>query len=67
LGSEPYSIIVDIDASGDMEIKTDTELIAAYGGGNDDGEGNKSESRNFSSIGILPSRTKIDDKPMGLK
>jgi len=66
LGSEPYSVIVDIDQSGNMEVQTDTELIAEYGGGKDDGGGDKNESRDFSSIGILPSRTKIDNKPMGL-
>ena len=68
LGSEPYSVIVDIDASGNLEVRTDTELIAAYGGGNDDDNSDKSsknESARFSSINIIPSTTRIDKKPMG--
>jgi len=68
LGSEPYSVIVDIDASGNLEVKTDTELIAQYGGGNDhDGGGDKNESSKFSSVNIIPSSTRIDNKPMGIK
>lgn len=69
MGSEPYSVIVDIDANGNLEVNTDTELIAAYGGGKDDDGGDdkgKTGQTDFRSIGIItPSTTRIDKKPMG--
>jgi len=69
MGSEPYSVIVDIDINGGLEVTTDTELIAEYGGGKDDDGGEDDESKNESdrmrSINIIPSTTRIDEKPMG--
>lgn len=70
MGSEPYSVIVDIDNDGNLEVTTDTELIAEYGGGKDDdggGDDTKNESSKFSTIKIVPSSTRIDKKPMGCR
>lgn len=69
LGSPPYSVIVDIDENGTIELKTDTELIEAYGKGNDDDDNDddKGESTNYSSIYIGSKTTRLDNKPMGLK
>ncbi|HRI32855.1 MAG TPA: MBL fold metallo-hydrolase [Saprospiraceae bacterium] len=62
LGSKPYSVIIDIDDNGNIEIKTDEELIETYGKGNDDGEDGGAENTN---IYVKPQTTRIDDKPMG--
>lgn len=68
LGSKPYSLIVDIDEEGALEITTDEELIATYGKGNDDDEnddGGKTESDPYRNIYIGSQTTRLDDKPMG--
>lgn len=65
LGKEPCSVIVDIDENGNLEINTDTELIEAYGKGNDDGGGDDNKSNARSTVFIVPQTTRIDKKPMG--
>jgi competence protein ComEC len=69
LGSGPYSVIVDIDENGNPEINTDTELIDAYGKGNDDdggGDNEKSQKKtDYSSIYVGSQSTRLDEKPMG--
>ena len=61
LGSEPYSIIVDIDENGNVEINVERELIEAYGKKDDD-DSSSNESTNFY---IGSQTTRIDKKPMG--
>ena len=63
LGSKPYSVIVDIDEDGNIELKTDEELIETYGKGNDDDGGeNEAEDK---KIHMTPQTSRIDRKPMG--
>jgi competence protein ComEC len=59
LGANTESVIIDIDSHGNIEVKTDKELVEAYGK-SDDGDGDK--GRNI-YIGSQTSR--IDNKPMG--
>jgi beta-lactamase superfamily II metal-dependent hydrolase len=61
LGANYESVIIDIDSSGNMEVKTDKELVETYGN-SDDSDGNDSSYANI-SIGSQTSR--IDNKPMG--
>jgi beta-lactamase superfamily II metal-dependent hydrolase len=65
LGSGPYSVIVDIDADGNIELNTDTELIEEYGKGDgDDGnDGEKNKKTDYTSVYV--GSTRLDDKPMG--
>jgi competence protein ComEC len=63
LGSSPYSVIVDIDENGTLSVDTDTELIEAYCDKDEDEE----EEDDKSSAFIIPSTTRIDQKPMGEK
>ena len=63
LGSAPYSVIVDIDDKGNLDIKTDKELIEAYGKGDDDDNNNDDDKARNIYIGSQTSR--IDNKPMG--
>ncbi|MGN6196283.1 MAG: ComEC/Rec2 family competence protein [Ginsengibacter sp.] len=69
LGSGPYSVIVDIDEAGNIELNTDTELIEEYGKGDDDDDGGndkkKESSRDYSSIYVGSQTTRLDKKPMG--
>ena len=69
LGSGPYSVIVDINEAGNIELNTDTELIEAYGKGNDDNEGgdngNSQKETDYSSIYVGSQTTRLDKKPMG--
>lgn len=60
LGSQPYSVIVDIDQDGNISVETDTELIEAY---SDKKEEEEDDDKN--NIYIVPSTTRIDNKPMG--
>ncbi|MBS1683238.1 MAG: MBL fold metallo-hydrolase [Bacteroidetes bacterium] len=62
LGKTPYSVIVDIDENGSLEVTIDTELIEEYGKG-DDPEDDKKIDESKSNIYIHT--TKIDNKPMG--
>ncbi len=63
LGSQPYSVIVDIDDKGNLSVKTDTELIEEYGYKEEEDDGGKSDS---SSRAYVVSRTtRIDKQPMG--
>lgn len=64
LGANIESVIVDIDSDGNIEVKTDKELIEKYGKGNDNNndDSDKNSDRNF-YIGSQTSR--IDNKPMG--
>lgn len=68
LGSGPYSVIVDIDENGNIELNTDEELIETYGKGNEDG-GNKEEEDNdkYKNIYVGSQTTRLDKKPMGSK
>ena len=57
LGKNRECVIVDIDASGEITITLDKELVKAYGFGKDsNGDPNK-----YAGITV----TKLDDKPMG--
>jgi hypothetical protein len=64
LGEGPYSVIVDIDSDGKLEIEKDTELIEKYGNDNEDKKENENDDKNR-SVYIIPSSTRIDNKPMG--
>jgi len=61
LGANYESVIVDIDADGIIEVKTDKELVDSYGNGSDD-DGDDSD---YSSISIVPQTDRLDNKPMG--
>lgn len=63
LGSVPYSVIVDIDDKGNIDVKTDAELIEAYGKSDDGGNNNDGDKARNIYIGSQTSR--IDNKPMG--
>jgi competence protein ComEC len=68
LGSGPFSVIVDIDENGTLDVKKDTELIDAYGKKDEDEEKKKNENNNSSSAAgfYIGSRTtRIDHKPSG--
>lgn len=65
LGSGPYSVIVDIDENGNIELNTDEDLIRAYGKG--DYDDNNKNNDAFGSIYIGSQTTRLDDKPMGNK
>ena len=61
LGANLESVIVDITSNGDIEVKTDKELVEEYGKGDDDGnDGNKGRN-----IYIASQTSRIDNKPMG--
>jgi competence protein ComEC len=63
LGLESYSVIVDIDENGNLDVKTDTELIATYGN-NEDGD-NNDDGDKAKSFYIGSQTSRIDKKPMG--
>jgi competence protein ComEC len=70
LGSKPYCVIVDIDEKGDIMVETDTKLIEAYEEKDDEsGDEKKDEEKKSAdfkkSVFIIPSSTRIDEKPMG--
>lgn len=61
LGANIESVIVDITSNGDIEVKTDKELIEEYGKGNgDDDNGNKGNN-----VYVASQTSRIDKKPMG--
>lgn len=62
LGDNTESVIIDIDADGNIEIKTDKELVEEYGK-SDDGNSSKNEAYRHTYVGSQTSR--IDNKPMG--
>ena len=63
LGANLESVIVDIDSDGNIEVKTDKELVEEYGKGDDgDNDDNVNEGKNIS---IGTQTTRIDKKPMG--
>jgi len=64
LGSAPYSVIVDIDDKGNIDVKTDVELIEAYGK-SDDGGNNNNDGDKARNIYIGSQTSRIDNKPMG--
>jgi beta-lactamase superfamily II metal-dependent hydrolase len=66
LGLKPYSVIVDIDDNGNIEVKIDEELIEAYGKGNNDDDNNNNDEK-ARNIFIGSQTTRIDEKPMGRK
>lgn len=61
LGGLMVSVIVDIDAAGNIDVQTDEELIAEYGKSDDDDPA-QNEGKNVS---IITQTTRIDNKPMG--
>lgn len=66
LGANIESVVVDIDSDGNIDVRTDKELIEAYGKGNgddDDNDDNKDNTARNIYIGSQTSR--IDKKPMG--
>ncbi len=65
LGSTPYSVIVDIDDKGNLEVKTDKELIEAYGKGDNDDNNNNDDGDKVRNIYIGSQTSRIDNKPMG--
>ncbi len=68
LGEGPYSVIVDIDDDGNIEINTDEELIKEYGKGDNDGGNDKDNNAvTKGTIYVGSQTTRIDDKPMGLE
>ena len=60
LGANRECVVVDIFENGDIEVRTDRELVEAYGFKDEEGNGNKSEA--YKGIYV---HTKLDDKPMG--
>jgi competence protein ComEC len=63
LGANLESVIVDIDSDGNIEVKTDKDLVEEYGKGDDeDNDDNGNEGKNIS---IGTQTTRIDKKPMG--
>jgi competence protein ComEC len=64
LGKNLESVIVDIDADGNVDITIDKELVEEYGKG-DDGEDNGNKAKDYSSIYVGSQTTKIDNKPNG--
>ncbi|MBS1773952.1 MAG: hypothetical protein JST82_13930 [Bacteroidetes bacterium] len=64
LGSKPYSVIVDIDDKGNIDVTTDAELIEAYGNKDDD-KGDSGKSDNNNRADIVNRTTRIDKQPMG--
>jgi competence protein ComEC len=66
LGSGPYSVIVDIDEVGNIEVVTDTELIENYCEDDDDKDDNDGGKNMAKSLPFIKSSsTHIDHKPMG--
>jgi competence protein ComEC len=66
LGDGPYSVIIDIDQHGSIEVKTDTELIEEYGkGNNDDDDNNNGKVSKAVAPYIAVKTSRLDEKPMG--
>lgn len=65
LGANLESVIVDIDSDGNIDVRTDKELVEAYGKGNDDNDGDEKKNEAYKNIYIGAQTSRIDDKPMG--
>ncbi len=63
LGGTPYSVIVDIDENGNIELNTNEELIETYGKGDDNNDNDKDDK--YKNIYIGSQTTRLDEKPMG--
>lgn len=63
LGANLESVIVDIDADGNIEVKTDKELVEEYGKSEDDNDDNNNEF--YKSIYVGSQTSRLDNKPMG--
>lgn len=66
LGANTESVIVDIDADGNIDVRTDKELVEKYGQSDEedgDDDNGKNEALRKSFVGSQTSR--IDNKPMG--
>ncbi len=63
LGKNLESVIVDIDSEGNIEVRTDRELVEKYGNSNDDGGNNKYKS--YQNIYVGSQTSRLDNKPMG--
>lgn len=64
LGKNKECVIVDIHSDGNIELRTDKDLVEEYGFKDENGNGDKSHVKK-SIIGVQT--TKLDDKPMGKK
>lgn len=62
LGKNVESVIVDIDSSGNLEVRLDKDLIEAYGKSDDDKE---KVSKAAPTFFIGSQTTRIDEKPQG--
>ncbi len=63
LGKNLESVIVDIDADGNIEVSVDKALVEEYGK-NDDDNGDDEESKRLRSIYIGSTTSRIDENPM---
>ncbi|MET3129582.1 beta-lactamase superfamily II metal-dependent hydrolase [Arcicella rosea] len=64
LGAKLESVIVDIDAEGNIELKIDKELVQEYGKANDKDDSNK-KNESYQDIYIGSQTSRLDNKPMG--
>ncbi len=65
LGANLESVIVDIDADGNIEVKTDKELVEEYGKGENDGDNDDNKNESYQNIYVGSQTSRIDNKPMG--
>lgn len=66
LGANTESVIVDIDSDGNIEIRTDKELVEEYGKSDDEkGDDGQEKSDSASNVYIGSQTSRIDNKPMG--
>lgn len=62
LGENRECVIVDIFDNGDLDIRTDKDLVEEYGYKDEDDESNGSGKKKYAGISIT---TTLDNKPMG--
>ncbi|PQA55659.1 ComEC/Rec2 family competence protein [Siphonobacter curvatus] len=69
LGENLESVIIDIDSSGQMDVRLDKRLVETYGRKKSDSDQKRDTSDSKKAIGfgvhVGSSGTKIDNKPMG--
>lgn len=63
-GNKRESVIVDIYPNGAIAVSLDTELVKAYGFGNEEGDGGKGKAVEAPAI-IIRRTSHIDSKPIG--
>lgn len=66
LGANLESVIVDIDDEGNIDVRTDKELVEEYGKSNDDGDDNDDKNKNesYQNIYVASQTSRLDNKPM---